>query len=55
MGENGTFYLTLPSNASSVTYPTNTSGNYKFKLVKEIFLLEDDWEVALARPMTTNH
>lgn len=48
MGENGTFYLTLPSNASSVTYPTNTSGNYKVKLVKEIFLLEDDWEVALA-------
>lgn len=39
------FYLTLPSNASSVTYPNKTAGSYKVKLVKEIFLPEDDWEV----------
>lgn len=30
-----------------MSYPTNTAGSYKVKLVKEIFLPEDDWEVAL--------
>lgn len=48
MSENGTFYLTLPSNASSVSYPTNTAGSYKVKLVIESFLPVDDWKVALA-------
>ena len=40
--------MTLPSNASQVTYPGNTSSNYTVKLPKNIYLPESDWEVALA-------
>lgn len=42
------FYVTLPSGSSSVTYPENYPGNYKVKLAKYLFMLENDWEVALA-------
>lgn len=42
------FYLTLPSNASTKTFPENTPGSYKVKLPKTIFLPENNWEVALA-------
>ena len=42
------FYLTLPSNASSQFYPENKPGHYRVKLPRNIFLLENDWEVALA-------
>ena len=42
------FYLTLPSNASSQIYSENNPGHYKFKLPRNIFLPENDWEVALA-------
>ena len=42
------FYVTLPSNASQVTYPGNTSSNYTVKLPKNIYLPESDWEAALA-------
>ena len=42
------FYLTLPSNASSQFYPENKPGHYRVKLPRNIFLPENDWEVALA-------
>lgn len=42
------FYVTLPRNASQVTYPGNTASNYTVKLPKSIYLPESDWEVALA-------
>ena len=42
------FYLTLPSNASTQFYPENNPGHYKVKLPRNIFLPENDWEVALA-------
>ena len=42
------FYLTLPSNASTQFYPENKPGHYKVKLPRNIFLPENDWEVALA-------
>ena len=42
------FYLTLPRNANSITYPENNPGKFKVKLPKEIRLPENDWEVALA-------
>ena len=42
------FYLTLPSNASSQIYSENNPGHYKVKLPRNIFLPENDWEVALA-------
>lgn len=41
------FYLTLPSNANTITYPENNPGKFKVKLPKEIRLPESDWEVAL--------
>ena len=42
------FYLTLPSNASSQIYSENNPGHYKVKPPRNIFLPENDWEVALA-------
>lgn len=42
------FYLSLPSEASSRIYPDNTLGKFKVKLTKEIYLPENDWEVALS-------
>ena len=42
------FYVTLPWNASQVTYPGNTASNYTVKLPESIYLPESDWEVALA-------
>ena len=42
------FYLTLPSNASTQFYSENNPGHNKVKLPRNIFLLENDWEVALA-------
>lgn len=42
------FYLTLPSNGYEITYPENTPAKFKAKLVKEIFLPENDWKVALS-------
>lgn len=42
------FYLSLPSKASSRIYPDNTPGKFKVKLTKEIYLPENDWEVALS-------
>ena len=42
------FYLTLPSNASTQFYPENKPGHYKVKLPRNIFLPENDWQVALA-------
>ena len=42
------FYLTLPSNASTQFYPENKPGHHKVKLPRNIFLPENDWEVALA-------
>ena len=42
------FYLTLPSNASSQIYSENKPGHYRVKLPRNIFLPENDWEVALA-------
>lgn len=41
------FYLTLPSGSSSVTYPNNNPDKYTVKLAKSIFLT-DRWKVALA-------
>ena len=42
------FYLSLPSTASSHIYPENSSGKFKVKLAKEIYLPESEWEVALS-------
>ena len=42
------FYLTLPSNASSQIYSENKPGHFRVKLPRNIFLPENDWEVALA-------
>ena len=42
------FYLTLPSNASQVTFPKNTPNEYKVKLPAPLQLPGHDWEVALA-------
>ncbi|RMX55525.1 hypothetical protein pdam_00022894, partial [Pocillopora damicornis] len=42
------FYLTLSSNASTRIYKDNKPGKYTNKLPKQIFLPENDWEVALA-------
>ena len=42
------FFLTLPSYASSQIYSKNNPGHYKVKLPRNIFLPENDWEVALA-------
>ena len=42
-----TFTITLPSDASTSIFPDNKTNNYKVKLVNEIRLTEDDWEVAL--------
>ena len=42
-----TFTITLPSDASTSIFPGNKTNNYKVKLVNEIRLTEDDWEVAL--------
>lgn len=42
------FYITLPSRSSADTYPENNPGNYKVKLAKTLFMIENDWEVALA-------
>jgi len=40
------FYITLPSNSSSIHYPDNTQSNFNTQLAKEINNLED-YEVAL--------
>ena len=40
------FYLTLPSNSSSLYYPDNSQSNYTTKLAKELNNL-DGYEVAL--------
>lgn len=45
MGD-GSFYITLPSNASSKIYPENTISTYTTKLAKPIDL-KGTWEVAL--------
>lgn len=41
------FFLTLPSNSSSATFPLNTVVNFTVQL-PETLSLEGDWEVALA-------
>ena len=42
------FYVTLPSNASSLSFPENNPSRFKVRLAKNLFMLENDWEVALA-------
>lgn len=42
------FYVTLPSNASSLSFPENNPSRFKLRLAKNLFMLENDWEVALA-------
>ena len=42
------FYLTIPSNGYDITYPENTPAKFKAKLVKEIFLPENDWKEAMS-------
>ncbi|KAJ7360123.1 hypothetical protein OS493_018108 [Desmophyllum pertusum] len=42
------FYVTLPSDASSDTFPDSKASNYKVRLPNQLFLREDDWEVALS-------
>ncbi|KAJ7351057.1 hypothetical protein OS493_037010 [Desmophyllum pertusum] len=42
------FYVTLPSDASSMTFPNSKRSNYKVRLPNRLFLHEDDWEVALS-------
>lgn len=42
----GDFYVTLPSNASSTTYPDNRISNYRIKLAKALDL-RGEWEMAL--------
>ena len=42
------FMLTLPSDASTTTFPSNKPSSYKVKLPNQIYLPEDDWEVALS-------
>ena len=41
------FYLTLPSDASTGTFPDSKPSSYKVRLPRQVFLLEQDWEVAL--------
>ena len=41
------FMLTLPSDSSSSSFPTNKPNRYKVKLPHQIYLPHDDWEVAL--------
>ena len=42
------FYVTLPSDASTGTFPNSKASNYKVKLPHQLFLHDDDWEVALS-------
>ena len=41
------FYVTLPSDIT-FAHPDNKANNYKVTLPKQLYLPEDDWEVALA-------
>ena len=41
------FYLTLPSNASTPTFHENNGGHYKTLLANEI-RLDNEWEVGLS-------
>ena len=42
------FYLTLPSNASSNLFPSNSKSHYRVALPRQIRLKEEeDWEVGL--------
>ena len=45
--ESSSFYITLPSNASMVFYPTNTASNYQIRMPRT-FYLQGKYEVALA-------
>ena len=42
------FYVMLPSDASSGTFPASKASSYKVRLPNQLFLYEDDWEVALS-------
>lgn len=42
------FYMTLPSDSTTKTFPDSTQSKFKVKLPEQMRLLEDDWEVALA-------
>ncbi len=51
------FYITLPSNSSMDSYPSNTVSHYTTKLPQRLNL-EGDWEVALVEiqiPQTWNN
>ncbi|KAJ7371612.1 hypothetical protein OS493_024288 [Desmophyllum pertusum] len=42
------FYVMLPSDASVRTFPDSKPSSYEVQLRNELFMPEDDWEVALA-------
>ena len=48
LGNQGTFYLTLPSNGYDTIYRDNNPGRFKAKLLKTISLPGREWEVALS-------
>ena len=43
------FYLTLPSDSSSSTYPNNTPSSYKVKLPQRVRLKGENWMVGLVQ------
>ena len=48
MMQDNDFYLTLPSNASSNLFPSNSKSHYRVALPRQIRLKEEeDWEVGL--------
>lgn len=47
------FYITLPSGASTNLYPNNKVSNYITKLPKTLYL-DDKWEVGLAKVIVKN-
>ncbi len=53
MTEEGTFYLTLPSNSSMEHFPKNNASHYHTKLPRS-FHLNSDYEVGLAEIMFPN-
>ena len=48
MMQDNDFYLTLPSNASSNLFPSNSKSHYRVALLRQIRLKEEEnWEVGL--------
>ena len=47
MSQDDDFYVTLPSNANSNLFPTNTESFYRVALPRQIHLKdEEDWKLA---------